>query len=114
MFGEEAQNPFSKPLQKLPAGGNAEVKQPAGVLPASKPTNPPDAGLRLMALAETTATFYQIVQNDSKDPQAAPYYLKVDASLPQYPQARLCRFAPKNGAQAAIVTQSGLHLVDMK
>lgn len=39
--------------------------------------------------------------------------LKQDAALPCYSLARIARFAPLKGQQAAIVSQIGLHFVDM-
>ena len=64
-------------------------------------------------LADSTASFYQVHKQESKDSKAPPFTLKVDETLPQYQKARIARFAPKSGNQAAIVTNVGLHLVDM-
>jgi hypothetical protein len=65
-----------------------EVKQPAGVLPASKNNGAsttaaqPDQDLRLLVLADQTASFYQIVNNTSNDTKAPPFFLQTDATLP--------------------------------
>lgn len=34
--------------------------------------------------------------------------------MPEYLKAKIARFSPKTGRQAAIVTQAGLHFVDME
>jgi len=63
------QNPFSKPL-----AGLEEAKQPAGGLPVSKKNSssvntslPTRGDLRLLVLADTTASFYSIEDNTSPD-----------------------------------------------
>jgi hypothetical protein len=62
--------------------------------------------LRLLVLADTTASFYTIQPNesDAKDKSSSEFWLKQDVSLPCYSQARIARFAPLSGRQAAIVT----------
>ena len=81
--------------------------------------------LRLLVLADSTASFYTIQksassvntlkQNTSNVSEVTPaqYSLLVDTGLPIYSQARLARFAPLKGHQAAIVTNIGLHFVDV-
>lgn len=71
--------------------------------------------LRLLVLADTTASFYTLENNDSadKDKSSPEAWLKQDTSLPIYSQARIARFAPLHGNQAAVVTQIGLHFVDL-
>jgi uncharacterized protein with WD repeat len=64
-------------------------------------------------LADSSACFYEVCKLESQDSKAPPFTLKVDATLPQYQKARIARFAPKRGNQAAIVTNVGLHLVDL-
>ena len=39
--------------------------------------------------------------------------LEEDNVLPQFPQAKVARFAPLSGQQAAIVDELGIHFVDM-
>lgn len=39
--------------------------------------------------------------------------LAEDDALPQYPQAKLARFAPHSGTHAAIVDELGIHFVDI-
>lgn len=71
--------------------------------------------MRLLVLSDTTASFYSTESNApaDKDKATPEVWLKQDASLPCYSQARIARFAPLNGLQAAVVTQVGLHFVDM-
>jgi uncharacterized protein with WD repeat len=84
-----------------------------------------DSNLRLLVLADSTASFYTIQKDTSSgnttkqtaanlsDASSAQSFLQVDSSLPVYSQARLARFAPYKGHQAAIVTNIGLHLVNL-
>ena len=39
--------------------------------------------------------------------------LEEDNVLPKFPQAKVARFAPLSGQQAAIVDELGIHFVDM-
>lgn len=72
------QNPFSKPIfeQSKVQNGQEEAKQPAGVLPVSKASgqksalDDTQAALRLLVLADTTASFYCIEKSSSKDTKA--------------------------------------------
>jgi hypothetical protein len=99
-----AYNPFSK--QIFEATGNLEAKQPAGVLPA-KATAQPASDMRLLVVANSTASFYQM------QPTKEGVSLVQDPSLPCYSLARIARFAPRHGKQAAIVSNIGLHFVDL-
>lgn len=119
---ENQQNPFSKPIfnwnNNVQGGGAEKVKQPAGALNASKLSgesaqHDTKADLRLLVLADANASFYSIVKHPSTDSKDPPFCIKVDATLPQYPQARIARFAPKSGSQAAVVSNVGLHFIDM-
>ncbi len=100
-----AYNPFSK--QIFEATGKEEAKQPAGVLPA-KALSQPSPDMRLLVVANSTASFYQM------QPTKEGVSLVQDSSLPCYSLARIARFAPRHGLQAAIVSDVGLHFVDLK
>lgn len=89
------------------------------------PSGDNNNNLRLLVLADSTASFYTI-QNDTSsgnttkqmtanqsEASSAQSHLKVDNGLPIYQQARLAKFAPLKGNQAAIVTNIGLHFVDL-
>lgn len=69
-----------------------KVKQPAGVLPASKTSNSQPLAhtntiedLRMLVLADANASFYNIVKQTSTDTKAPPFMLSMDPTLPQYP-----------------------------
>ena len=58
-------------------------------------------------LADRRASFFTLKGENSQT------LLVEDNTLPQYPQAKLARFAPTSGRQAAIVDELGIHFVDM-
>jgi hypothetical protein len=68
---------------------------------------------RLLVLADTTASFYSFQKNKDAKADEAPFSLQADSTLPVYSLARLTRFAPLNGLQCAVVSDIGLHFVDM-
>ena len=59
---------------------------------------------RLLVLADDTASFFKL-QGESE--------LIPDTSLPSFRNAKLARFAPQSGEQAAIVDEQGIHIVSM-
>lgn len=61
--------------------------------------------LRLLVLADDYASFFKL-QSESQ--------LVQDHTLPRYERAKLARFAPLAGKQAAIVDELGIHLVNME
>jgi len=69
--------------------------------------------LHLLVLADTSASFYKLQKNTDTLPDAAPFFLQNDDSLPTYSLARIARFAPLKGQQCAVVSSIGLHFVDM-
>lgn len=106
-------NPFSKQIFK-PLD---ESKQPAGALPGSAANaqnsnhdatkggaNP--TVQRLLILAEDTASFYSILKNPqaASDTQAPELLVQKETAMPEYLKAKIARFSPKTGRQAAIVT----------
>lgn len=60
---------------------------------------------RLLVLADDLASFF-ILQGENN--------LVEDTTLPRYQRAKLARFAPKRGRQAAIVDELGIHFVSME
>lgn len=115
-------NPFSKPIFK-PLD---ESKQPAGALPGSTAANAQNSNhdakggadptaQRLLILAEETASFYSIQKNSqaAADAKAPELLVQKETAMPEYLKAKIARFSPKTGRQAAIVTSAGLHFVDM-
>jgi len=73
--------------------------QPAGVAVDTE-AHP----LRLLVLADDFAGFFR-VQGDVQ--------LLEDTALPRYHRAKLARFSPLSGNQAAIVDELGIHFVSM-
>ena len=65
-------------------------------------------------MADTTASFFKIQSQFSKASNSQETTLVVDETLPKFSAATVARFAPSKGAQAAIVDELGIHLVDMK
>lgn len=61
--------------------------------------------LRLLVLADDEASFFKL-QSENE--------LVQDISLPRYSRAKLARYAPLAGKQAAIVDELGIHFVSME
>lgn len=61
--------------------------------------------LRLLVLADDYASFFKL-QSESQ--------LVQDTTLPRYHRAKLVRFSPLAGKQAAIVDELGIHFVSME
>ena len=61
--------------------------------------------LRLLVLADDYASFFKLQSENS---------LVQDTSLPRYHLAKLARFSPLAGKQAAIVDELGIHFVSME
>lgn len=90
-----------KPVNTNTFGAVEESKgQPAGVA-IDDQTHP----LRLLVLADEYASFYLLQRENS---------LVMDMSLPRYHMAKIARFAPLSGKQAAIVDELGIHFISME
>ena len=90
-----------QPVNTNAFGAVEESKgQPAGVA-IDDQTHP----LRLLVLADEYASFYTLQSENS---------LVMDMSLPRYHMAKIARFAPLCGKQAAIVNELGIHFVSME
>lgn len=74
-----------------------ESKQPAGALPDDQTR----LAQRLLVLANNTASFYCVRKSTNAE---TPYAIEADQKLPIYSDARIARFAPKEGKQAAIAS----------
>lgn len=61
----------------------------------------------LLVLADDKASFFNFKVENSQS------LLQEDSELPKYPLAKVARFAPLSGRQAAIVDEFGIHFVDM-
>ena len=90
---------------------SVQAKQPEKVCeeskaPAGKASDSPSS-LKLLVLADSTASFYKANTNGSTTE------LIKDTTLPSFQGASIAQFAPLRGLQAAIVDEFGLHLVDM-
>ena len=83
----------------------SKVMQPAGTLVDSKTKANPQ---KLLILADDKASFFNIVSD--KNSQSL---LEEDSTLPNFPLAKVARYAPLGGQQAAIVDELGIHFVDM-
>ena len=61
--------------------------------------------LRLLVLADEYASFFKLQSENS---------LVMDTTLPRYHMAKIARFSPLSGKQAAIVDEVGIHFVSME
>ena len=86
-------------------------KQPAGALPDT--SSQTRSSLRLLVLADQTASFYNMVANPAGGTET-PYRLEQDATRSSYPEVTLCRFSPKKGLLAAIASKHGLFVYDVE
>ena len=84
----------------------SKTKQPVGMRTDSKKKTNPQ---KLLIVADEKASFFNL----ARDNNSQSTLLEEDASYPNFPLAKVARFAPLSGQQAAIVDELGIHLVDM-
>ena len=84
----------------------SKVKQPVGMQKDSKKKTNPQ---KLLIVADEKASFFNLASENNSQSTL----LVEDPAFPKFPLAKVARFAPLSGQQAAIVDELGIHLVDM-